>query len=608
VADFIVLRLTPAAPIDAATFANYLTGLTINVFDASFATPKAGMPGDPSPPIGSATFNAPAFVGFPAPLPPPPIVIYPAGTTIVQHFTPNIVLVMGVLVVSGVDMQSVATAIIPYAAPAAEYPSTNPRPDLRIQFQRAGSQTIVDPDVYYDAPIYTAGAAPASEDYQFLADADVSAFVTLPAALNPSFAGVDLPADGSLPSYLSLLNAINTVLAADPGAGANLATLTAAQPLTPDQCRNIAYEIVWGTAPDLPVPTGPIAPMYTNPPNDGGLTNTNEQNRMQFEGQLNSYYATRNAKVERLAKYVYALAAAVWCEQQTQGATRALLRFPVNPPPPGMPGTPTLATVNDAEVILTGALGLDITAQYFYVLGAQLPLQVTLSQRFAMACGADQHQNLTQLTGAVDDGVIVVPAAPALNPAQAVRLLSTLAVPAASTAPECPVASAAAVWTDFKAYPATSSPPPNDWRSWEPSKDALAFWPKEFASAAAVVRTAYLALDLYALTAGYIIANSVPPVSLADHIAVHLVVHSPTPPPPPPLPPCSFLRRLAFRSWRRRYRAIGKRCLSIRPCRRVGRVPRGLTCCLRSRRPVRRTSGSRRSSATSASFSICRTR
>jgi hypothetical protein len=518
VADFIVLRLTPAAPIDAATFANYLTGLTINVFDASFATPKAGMPGDPTPPIGSATFKPPAFVGFPAPLPPPPIVNYPAGTTIVQHFIAD---VAGPFV-TGVDMQSVATAVIAYTAPAAEYPSTNPRPDLRIQFQRAGSQTIVDPDVYYDAPIHTAGAAPAPDEYQSLSDADVGAFVTPPAALHPSLAIVDLPADGSLPSYDSLLNAINTVLAADPDAGANLATLTATQPLTPDQCRNVAYEIVWGSAPDRPVPSGVIEKMYTNPPNDGGLLNDNEQNRMQFEGQLNSYYATRNAKVERLAKYVYALAAAVWCEQQTQAATRALLRFPVNPP-----ATPTLATVNDAEVILTGALGLDIPAQYFYVLGAQLPLQVTLSQRFAMACGADQQQNLTQLTGAVDDGVIVVPPTapqPAVNPAQAVRLLSTLAVPAASTATECPVASAAAVWNDFMAYPATS-PPPNNWRSWEPGDDEIDFWPAEFASGAAA--TAYLALDLYALTAGYIIANSAPPVSLADHIAAHLTVPPP---------------------------------------------------------------------------------
>jgi hypothetical protein len=521
VADFIVLRLTPASPVDAATFANYLTGLTIDVFDASFATPKAGTPGDLTPAIGSATFNAPTFVGFPAPLPPPPLATYPAGTTIVQHFTANI---FGPAVIS-VDMQSVATAVIPYAAPAAEYPSVNPRPDLRIRFQRAGSQAIVDPDVYYDAPIYTAGGAPAADEFQGIADADVSAFVTLPAALDNSLADVDLAADGSLPSYDSLLNAINTVLAADPGGGADLATLTATQPLTPDQCRNIAYEIVWGTAPDLPAPSGAIEPMYTNPPNDGGLGNTNEQNRMQFEGQLNSYYATRNAKVERLAKYVYALACAIWCEQQTKAATRALLRFPVNPP-----ATPTLATVKDAEVVLTGALGVDIPAQYFYVLGAQLPLQVTLSQRFTIACGADQQQNLTQLTGAVDDGVIVVPPSapqPPVNPAQAVRLLTTLAVPVASTAPECPVASATAVWNDFQAFPKTS-PPPDNWRSWEPGDDAIDFWPAEFASGSAAVRTAYLALDLVALTAGYIIANSAPPVSLADHISAHLIVHSPT--------------------------------------------------------------------------------
>lgn len=518
-ADFIVLRLTPAAPIDAATFTNDLTGLTIDVFDASFAAPKAGTPGDPTPPIGSAVFHAPVFVGFPAPLPPPPLANYPAGTTIVQHFTANI---LGPIVIS-VDMQSVATAVVPYAAPPAEYPGVNPRPDLRIRFRRAGSQTIADPDVYYDVPILTTGAL-APGDYQTVSDSDVSAFVTLPAALGNSLAGVDLPADGSLPAYDTLRKAIDTVLAADPGGGADLATLTAAQPLTPDKCRNIAYEIVWGTAPDLPAPSGPIEPMYTNPPNDGGLTNTNEQNRMQFEGQLNSYYATRNAKVERLAKYVYALACAVWCEQQTQAATRALLDFPVDPP-----ATPTLATVKDAEVILTGALGLDIPAQYFYVLGAQLPLQVPLSQRLAMAFGADQQHNLTLLTGAVDDGVIVVPPSvpqPPVNPAQAVRLLSTLAVPAASPVPECPVASAGAVWNDFQAFPVTS-PPPDNWRTWEPGDDETDFWPAEFASALAAVQAAYLHLDLYALTTGYIIANSAPPVSLADHIAANLVVHSP---------------------------------------------------------------------------------
>jgi hypothetical protein len=59
--------------------------------------------------------------------------------------------------------------------------------------------------------------------------------------------------------------------------------------------------------------------MYTNPPNDGGLTNPNEQSRQQFEGQLNSFYATRDAKVERLTKYVYALAAAIWGTDKLTG-------------------------------------------------------------------------------------------------------------------------------------------------------------------------------------------------------------------------------------------------------------------------------------------------
>src|SRR5262249_38610888 len=147
-ANFIVLRLVPAAPVDAGTFTNYLSGLTVNIYDISFAHPKAGTPGDPTPPIGFATFNAPNFVTFPAPFPPPPpLVTYPAATTIVQHFAEK--LVPGFI--TDVDMQAVATAVIPYVAPVgAEYPNSSPAPDLRIRFLRGGTQDITDPDVYYD--------------------------------------------------------------------------------------------------------------------------------------------------------------------------------------------------------------------------------------------------------------------------------------------------------------------------------------------------------------------------------------------------------------------------------------------------------------------------
>jgi hypothetical protein len=524
VANFIVLRLKPAAPVDPDTFSNYLTGLTINVYDVSFAHAKAGTPGDPTHPIGTATFHNPNFVPLPAPLPPPPIVNYPAGTTIAQYFNP--IFSSFPPTVIAIEMHSVATAVIPYAPPSppAEYPSVNPKPDLRIHFQRAGSN-IVDPDVYYDVALYSPGPAPSPDEYQFLPDGSVSAYVTLPAALDPTLAAVDLPADGTSPNYDDLLTAINTVLAADPGGGHTLGTLTAVQPLTVDQCHNIADEIIWGAELPLPRPPGPpgspdaIDSMYTDPPNNGALTNANEQNRQQFEGQLNSYYATRNAKVERLAKYVYAIAAAVWCEQQTTAVMRAVIRFPVNP------AATTLTTIREAEVVLTGALGVDIPAEYFYVLGALLPTQVTPLQRFKMATGADQQQNLTQLTNAYDAGVLAVPPTapqPPVNPAQAVRLLNALSVPAGSSLPECPVTSAAAVWADFKAYPVTS-PPPDNWRAYQPGDDEANFWPAEGANVTPAVQTALLQLDLYALTQGYMIANSAPPVSLADHIVHHLL-------------------------------------------------------------------------------------
>ena len=49
--DFIVLRLTPSTPVDPGAFTNYLAGLTVKVYDISSAHPRAGLPGDPTPPI-----------------------------------------------------------------------------------------------------------------------------------------------------------------------------------------------------------------------------------------------------------------------------------------------------------------------------------------------------------------------------------------------------------------------------------------------------------------------------------------------------------------------------------------------------------------------------
>jgi len=515
-AGFIVLRLTPETAVDPATFAASLVGLTVSVFDISFGNPNAGMRGDPTPPIGTASFNPPTFVPLPATVP-PPLVTYPAGTTIAQHFGAQIV--FGNVV--AIDMQSVATAVIPYVAPAAEYPGTAKRPDLRIQFSRGG-ETVLVPDVFYDIPLLTAGAAPAPDAYKAIAVGAVSAYVTLPAAANPSLAGVNLPSDGSPPNFDDLLSAIEVVVAADPGGGLTLATLVAAAPLTDAQCRNIANEIVWGAEPPLPAPPEAIETMYTNPPNVGSLTNPNEQDRQQFEGQITGFYATRAAKVQRLSRYVYSLAAAIWCEQQTAVATAALISLPMGPAGSGSGSS----TMKHADVVLTGAVGAEIPAQYFYALGAMLPSQIMPKQRLRMATGADLQQNLVQITTAFDTGVLSVPPTapqPPLNPAQATRLLKALAIAAGATTPTRPVADAATVWGDYKAFPPLAS-----WRDYKPEDDWTNFWPTEQVSAAVGVQSDILNLTLCALTQGYSIRGAVPPVLLADFIRQNIVVHAPS--------------------------------------------------------------------------------
>jgi hypothetical protein len=520
----------------AADFTNLLTGLTINVFDISYAHPKAGLPGEPPPPagaaaIGSATFNAPTFGPFPVPLlpppppgaivqyPPPPPVAHPTG--IVQHFTPAISVLPPQVI--GINLESVATAVIEYppAGPLpAEYPANPPgaAPDLRIQFVRAGGATLLDPNVYYDVKLYQSGGPLTPDQFQSVPDV-VAAYVQLPEALDPSLAQVLMPANGNPPSYDQLLTAVNKVLAADPGPAAQTLSVEVAAngPLTADRCRNIAYEILWGALPHLPSPTEALENMYTNPPNIGGNTNPNEQARKEFEGDLASYYAVRNAQAERLTKFVFALSCGVWCELQSQQATRALWKFPVNPG-----AISPMTTVHEAEVILTGALGIDVPAEYFYALGAQLPTQITAEQRYKLACGAGQQTNLVQLKNPVDAGVITAagtPLGPAnplfpagVNPAQAVRMMEALLVPAPSSSTECPLASIQPIWNDWVQYP-----PAAGWEAYDPDDDPTTFWGPE----AIAQPLPFLELVLYALTQGYV--DTVSGVALADEIKANLL-------------------------------------------------------------------------------------
>ena len=222
--------------------------------------------------------------------------------------------------------------------------------------------------------------------------------------------------------------------------------------LTLDQCKNIAYEIVWSQQQPPPTPPDPVEDLYTNPPNTGASLNSSTPNqyegdRQQFEAQLNSYYTVANATADRLTNFVFALSAAVACQQQSLAATQALVEFPPNP---------GAGSSNDVAVVLTG-LGLagapnfGVPAAYFYALGAVMPSQVSIAQRYSLATRDALIDLLGNLTTAINAGTvtdleaftasILGGTAPAgsVNAAQAARRLGALYVPAGTATPLAPL-------------------------------------------------------------------------------------------------------------------------------------------------------------------------
>jgi hypothetical protein len=476
-ANYIVLRLVPQTAIHEATFTTYLQNLTISALPLNYNDPNGG------PAIGSAIFTPPAF---------PP----PAGTQIVQHSTPPLLVL---------PLLSVATALIEY--PVAPPPFVN----FLVQIQQ-GAQTLILPEPYYAVNLFDIpGPFPSPDVIQAIPDADVSAFINLP----PPSQLLIASNSGAPPNFDTLLAAVTSILAADPGIAATPAVLSL---LTPAQCLNIAKEIVYG--PDAPLPTLPdtLGDMFTNPVNTGDVTLPAEENRETFEGLLSAYYGTRDAQATTLAGYIYALAASEWLELQTRAATGALVSFPVNPNGP----PPPLATQSQAQLIFTGLLGLDIPAAYFYGLTYNIPTSVDLSHRQSLVFGADPQSNLNALVSAIDAGWIALQP---LNPAQAVRILEALNIPASTTVPTWPIANASAnaiFETGFATLPTQPSwlgfPTNATWTGYTPADDLPHYWTPLATNYAGP----FLDLVLAALTQGFTIGAN----SLADEIKARLLAAS----------------------------------------------------------------------------------
>ena len=227
--------------------------------------------------------------------------------------------------------------------------------------------------------------------------------------------------------------------------------------LTLDQCKNIAYEIVWSQQPPPPSPPDPVEDLYTNPPNNGALLNgatpnQSEGDRQQFEAELNSYYTVANATADRLTNFVFALSAAIACQQQSLAATQVLIELPSNP---------GAGSSNDVAVVLTGlgpaaaSTNFGVPAAYFYALGAAMPSRVTVPQRYSLATRDTLTDLLGNLTAAINAGIVTdsegftasvlggTAPAGSVNAAQVARRLVALYVPAGAATPLAPLDSIA---------------------------------------------------------------------------------------------------------------------------------------------------------------------
>ncbi|HEX7734070.1 MAG TPA: neuraminidase-like domain-containing protein [Ktedonobacteraceae bacterium] len=393
---------------------------------------------------------------------------------IIQHIETNGFTIPG-FNFGSINSASVATAIIELNSPPP------PFLDISVLASRSGKQIPVE-TTYYNV-LVSPGSPPTPDQYQAIPPEDTSFYLTLPAPpLSKHAISLLVPDDGTPPAFDVLEGAITDILQADPSTLSDppivLPTNAAAilayigkNGLTADQCKKIAYEIVWSQQNVLPIPPDPLEDLYTNPPNTGTSKSDDEQDRQKFEGNLKSYYATRNAEAQRLTGFVYSLAAALFAEQMSKDATSVRFTFPI------IDDSTTLTTIQEAAVTFTNqglpinqlftapgssALGFAVPAEYFYVLGVGLPPQVAPRQQYQMATHANKQQILDKLHNAIKAGII---ASPALTPDQAARNLATLAMNGNSD-PECPLD----VYTDIQALAQT-------WLTVSGGDDALdTFW------------------------------------------------------------------------------------------------------------------------------------
>lgn len=398
----LVIRILPEKPMSPADFTAALNGLTITARDLSFGNTDAGIL------LGTAKYF------------PPDALIPPDANdaaTIVQHFdyfpTPT----------PTRNDFSVATAAIKLLG-GIEYKEK----DIVLEISRGGG-TIPHKKRYFNVPFAPGGLPVDHNDLKVMTSVSLHLFI--PPSSKQLGGGPDqisLSEDGTPPNYQLLKAAVETVLAQDPTGLVNLKDLTLAQ------CKHIAYELAWNKRSLYPLPVPPsgrtLEVLYTTPNN-----NDEESDRRIFEGDLQGYYAITNAEAEQLTNYIYALAAAHWAEEQSTQTKQVFYRFPVNPTSASTPD----GKIGLTQLILEGAGGgpmspsFSVGANFFYALGADMPIQIDAAQRYQIAIREKESGLKEKINKAIEQKVIDDPSGVPMTQWQAVRRLLCLYVFNAST-------------------------------------------------------------------------------------------------------------------------------------------------------------------------------
>jgi hypothetical protein len=442
----------------------------------------------------------------------------PSGQAITFTFPLSSGIVQHVEIIGTSGFFGLGYVIVPAAVATAVIPLNLTTPpvylDIKINARR-GLDVIPIDNTFYNVLVSTDTLPSTPDQYQGISPSNTSLYIALPPVPGGALIPLAIPSDGSAPPYDALFQAVQTALKNDPILG-----VSGIQDLitSPEYCKRIAYDIVWSYQNTLPAPPDLLESLYTNPPNPGASSSTDssgtnnlETDRQRFEGSLNSFYSTRNATAERLAKFVAAVSAAVFCEQTSLNSTAALLEFPVDPSSSFVGAVESELLVNGLGVSGTSKIVFGVPAAFFYALSANVDKSTSAAQRFQFATGDAIDRLLQQFTTAVNAGAIkdsepfadTSHSLPDVTSFQAARRLVALGISAASNSSfvtvqsGSPLASLIGDWLAAVA-PAATNPPLTyqqiDFNIWTKTLDVSD-------------PQGYLALDLDALTEGYIIPS-----------------------------------------------------------------------------------------------------